>query len=73
MTPSVTATCIDATKSQVDAIGGKPEMNKKCKGCGEWFDGLPKEDFCESCINEMQDGYEFQEEYVFDVAEVDQE
>ncbi len=29
-------------------------MMKKCKGCGEWFDGSPFEDFCESCWDDME-------------------
>ncbi len=46
-------------------------MHKRCKGCGEWFWGNPSEDFCESCMDDID--YEFRAEYVFDVAEVDQE
>lgn len=44
---------------------------KRCKGCGELFYGNQFEDFCESCKTDME--YNFREEYVFDVAEVDQE
>lgn len=48
-------------------------MWKKCKGCGEMFFGSPNEDFCESCIDDLQNNSEYEPEYIYDVAEIDQE
>jgi hypothetical protein len=29
-------------------------VNKKCKGCGHWFDGLPSEDYCDECVSDEE-------------------